>query len=420
MKISARRVALRLAIARAVCRFVVACLLFGAGASVDGVLTGRTAQPPFVGVVLATVLVALVLWWLRDGIDRVAARLVLGGQADGYAVMRRLTEQLAATLPVDEIAPRVAEAASRTTGRPRAEVRLWLTGSDSWVRSWPPSAESIGEGTAVEVRHTGSALGEIVVGGDQDTTNATLSSWDRRMLDTLARPAGSALSTVRLTVELRQRKAELERLTAALRASRQRLLSARATEQHRMRAEIAARVGPHLSAALAAVDRSDLTPAASCSVAAREAESALDELRTVARGVYPPTLTEVGLAASLESWLARTQVDATIDLADGIGQPLGGSAAAIAPELAACLYFCAVTSMSRLAQHHATAIHVGVSVDAGPVLSIAACVTASVSTEVITAVTDRVEAFDGTVTSELDGHEFALSATFPTRSDGAS
>lgn len=418
MRAGAGRTTLQLAAARAVCRFVVAGTLFGAAALADQLFTGHTGRPPLSDVVGVTILVAIALWQLRDRIDRLAARTVLRDRADGYTVMRRLTEQLAATLPVDEVAPRVAEAASRTTGRPRAEVRLWLSSSDHpWARSWPPAAASIGRGTAVEVRHTGATLGEIVVEGDRDGADSALSSWDRRMLDTLARPAGAALSTVRLTVELRHRKAELEELTTALRASRQRLLAARATEQHRMRTDVAARVGPHLSAAVAAVDGTDGCTSDACATVAREAELALDELRTIARGIYPPTLSEVGLHASLESWLARAQVDATLELAEDLQRPPAGGAVAIAPDLAACLYFCAVTSLSVLARHRAAAIRVAVSSGPGPVLTIAARAADPARVEVITAVTDRVEAFGGTVLSRCGEREFSLTATFPARTE---
>jgi signal transduction histidine kinase len=217
---------------------------------------------------------------------------------------------------------------------------------------------------------------------------------------------------VRLTVELRQRKTELEELTAALRASRDRLLTARAVEQQRMRAEVATRLGTHLSAALTAIDDAQATPGnGSMATVAQEAELALDELRVIARGIYPPTLAEVGLAASLESWLARTSVTATLDIADDL-------ASSPDPDTVACLYFCAVTSMSHLAHHRASAIRVGVA--AGPVLSIGASVPAPVAAETIEAVTDRIEAFGGRVHSRLDEHEFTLTATLPARVGAAS
>ncbi|MBB2893768.1 hypothetical protein [Flexivirga oryzae] len=412
-----RRTSLRLAVVRAALRFLVAILVYGA-AAVAYLLIGHRGQPPAAAIVGVTVVVAALLWLLRDRIDRLAMRAVFGRRADGYRVMRDLTEQLAATLPVDEVAPRVAEAACDTTGRSRAEVRLWLTDGEPWACSWPPSAASIGAGTAVEVRHTGSALGEIVV--DDDRATNVLSSWDRRMLDTLARPAGAALSTVRLTVELRQRKSELEQLTAALHASRDRLLTARAVERERMRAEVATLVGTHLSAALAALgDGTGPARIGSLATVARESELALDELRTIARGIYPPTLLEVGLAASLESWLARTGVDATLDVTAG-GEPAGDGSPSIDAEVVACLYFCAVTSMGQLARHSASGIGIRVSDRPVPTLSLQARASEAVCREAIQSVTDRIEAFDGQVRSRLGDNGFALTATLPFRRGGSS
>ncbi|MFC6704577.1 hypothetical protein [Flexivirga alba] len=98
-------VGLRLSAARTACRFVVAGVVFGSAALAYALVAGHTGQPPLAGVVGVTVVVAAALWLLREPIDRLAARVVLGVGADGYAVMRELTAQLAATLPVDEVAP---------------------------------------------------------------------------------------------------------------------------------------------------------------------------------------------------------------------------------------------------------------------------------------------------------------------------
>ena len=430
--VTGRRVGLRLAAVRGTVRLAGAGTVYGLAATVYLRESGSTEQPPLVGVVGVTVVVAAVLWLLRARIDRFSARMLLGEQADGYQVMRALTQQLAGTLPVDEVAPRVAEAACRATGQPRAEVRLWLPGGERWTRSWPPAATPIGGGATVGVQHTGTAVGEIAVEVEEGSRE-TLSLWDRQLLHDLARPAGPALSTVRLTVELRRRRAELERLTVALQASRDRLLAARSLEQHRMRSEVAARVSPHLSAALTSLAALPSLPVpttasvvatdpglarATAQVDGRgvgrafetvgaEAALALDELRTIARGIFPPTLSEVGLAASLESWLVRAGVTATVDV------PTDLAHLAQRPDLQACLYFCAVTSLARLAGHDARAVTLTVVDGPGLVLSVGAQVAETVGREVIDAVTDRIEAVGGGVESDLGVSRFALTATIP-------
>ena len=88
-------------------------------------------------------------------------------------------------------------------------------------------------------------MGEI----DVDLRDADLSGRDRRLLDDLVGPAGLALSTVRLTVELRRRAAELEQVTAALAVSTERIADARRVQIERMRGDIRQRVLPHLDRA---------------------------------------------------------------------------------------------------------------------------------------------------------------------------
>lgn len=420
------RTAVRLAAGRAICRFVVAGALFGTAALIYRAVSGRSGQPPLLGVVAVTVVVALTLWLLQRRIEAVTARLLLGERADGYQVMQALTRQLAAVLPVDEVAPRVAETAVRTTGRARAEVRLWLADGQQWTRSWPPAPVSgeapIGPVDAVGVQHSGLAVGEIVVGelahgklaggesltghqGADDGHRSDLSPRNRKLLDELARPAGAALSTVRLTVELRNRKADLERTTAALRASRERLLGARALEQRRMRAEVASLVRPHLAAALAAT-----ADPGSLDTAATAAGLALDELRSIARGIYPPTLSDVGLAGSLQSWLGRTDLDAVLEV------PADLPVLHARPELEACLYFCAVTSIAGLAGRVAGPATVRIDDLPDPVLQLTARAPEAVARDIVEAVTDRIEAFGGTVAGELATDHFAFTATVPARS----
>ncbi|MDN5796621.1 MAG: hypothetical protein L0H79_12810 [Intrasporangium sp.] len=409
-----RRVALRLAAGRAVARFVVAAVVYGLAAGAYRAVSGSTGQPPFAGVVGVTVVVAALLWLLCDRIDRLAARLLLGEQADGYEVMRVLTRQLAGTLPVDEVAPRVAEAASHTTRQSRAEVRLWLADGQRWSRSWPPATATVGHGTTVQVRHTGSSVGEIAV--EDGAEPEGLSPRDRRLLEDLARPAGPALSTVRLTVDLRRRKADLERLTAALEASRQRLLRARILEQHRMHAEVAARVSPHIATALAALGegRQARLNTGAFETAGLAAGQALDELRSIARGVFPPTLFEVGLAASLESWLIRAHVDAELEVPDEL------PALHACQDLEACLYFCTVTSLAQLAGRGASRIKVAVTDQPGPRLRIEAGLLEAAAPEVVEAMRDRIEAFSGTVLSVVSTGRLTLTAEVPVAAGGPS
>lgn len=367
----------------------------------------HAGRPSLLEVVVATVLVTVLLWTAQDRIDRLLRRLVLGERAGGHEIMQGLLRRMSTTLPVDEVVPRVAEVASRTTGRPSAEVRLWLGDGERWSQAWPTPAVSgpAGSRHAVGVRYAGADVGEIAV----ELAGEQLSPVEQRLLDELAGPAGLALSTVRLTVQLRQRKADLERLTAALEASRDRLLTARVDEQRRFRSEVSGSVTTHVSTALAALEDAAATPAAATAPstgpraaaadidpalvqqAGTEAGLALDALRVIARGVYPPRLADQGYASSVDGWLLRAERHARI----GLSGDLPGLHAD--PALESCLYFCTVTVLAALDAGGATDLSVQLDVGPRVELRVAGSGDRPLDEDVSLVVGDRVAAFDGTV-----------------------
>jgi signal transduction histidine kinase len=82
-----------------------------------------------------------------------------------------------------------------------------------------------------------------------------------------------------------------------------------------------------------------------------ELRSAHDELRDLAQGVYPPVLTEHGLAAALQSAADRCSIPVRAAL-----QPIGRHRA----EVEAAVYFCCVEALQN-AVKHAQAATIGVS-----------------------------------------------------------
>jgi hypothetical protein len=375
----------RLVIGSVAARLVLAGCLYALLALTYRAVSGGTGRPPLLDVLLATAAVTGVEWTARPLLDRLLRTALLGPRAAGHEAMQGLLHRMTTTLPVDEVVPRVAEAASRTTGRPSAEVRLWVSEGERWSQGWPlaPAGERSAVRHSVGVRYAGSEVGEIAV----EVGDEQLSPVERRLLDDLAGPAGLALSTVRLTLQLRQRKAELERLTGALEASRNRLLSARSVEQRRLRGEVATRVTTHVSAALAALDGGSYA----VERAGAEAALALDALRVIARGIYPPRLADQGYSSSVDGWLLRSGIHARLDLG------AGAAALRAEPALEACLYFCTVTVLAALDAAGATDL--GVALDDGSrvTLRVSGRGGGPVEADALLVVTDRIDAFDGTV-----------------------
>ena len=71
-------------------------------------------------------------------------------------------------------------------------------------------------------------------------------------------------------------------------------------------------------------------------------ESALDELRTLAQGIYPPLLSSGGLAEALAAACRRTPIRVRLD-ADGVGR--------YQPELEAAVYYCCLEALQNAAKH---------------------------------------------------------------------
>ena len=341
-----------------------------------------TGRPGLLAVVLATIVVAVLLHLAEDPLAKVADRMAYGKRAESQRVVRGLLRRMASALPVDEVVPRLAQAAGRTVGGPRAAVTVSLADGREWTQVWPPDGAAGESAITAGVPHHGVPIGAIKV----DLPAAETGPAERRLLDELAAPAGLALSTVRLTLELRQRIAQLERANAALIASRDRLRTARQDEQRRLRADVDRHVLRHLVAAQRALDASTIDRGE----AAARCEQALDELRLIARGIYPSRLGEAGLLVSLDGWLERAR--AHVDIA--ARTPL--TMLRTNPELEACMYFCAVTALDALATAGASRLVAEVSeTEADVRLRVSGDGAPELSRETLTALRDRIEAFDG-------------------------
>jgi hypothetical protein len=165
---------------------------------------------------------------------------------------------------------------------------------------------------------------------------------EQRMLEDIADQASVAFRNVRLQVELAAQVDRLAEQTRALDASRRRLIDAADTERRRLEAALAREVLPvmtQLRADLAAPAADvDETTAASY---VQRATVALEALRELTRGIYPPLLTRSGLTAALTSFADRRGV------ADVVTVDPGVSSARYAERVEAAAYFCCLEALVR-------------------------------------------------------------------------
>ena len=120
------------------------------------------------------------------------------------------------------------------------------------------------------------------------------------------------------------------------------------------------------------------------------AETALRELRDLARGIHPPVLADRGLEAALNSLANATPMQVTLDVSVG-ERP--------APAVETAAYFVAAEALANAAKH-AHAEHVDVTVERnGSLLSLAVrddgCGGADPAGHGLSGLRRRVEALDG-------------------------
>lgn len=105
-------------------RFVIAVIIYGGALMLSRSWSSGLDRMPVWFVLVASAVLAAVLWMTRKPLQDLVDRLVLGDRADGYAQVRVLLQRMATTLPVDEVVPALAGTAGRTVHSSRAEVRL--------------------------------------------------------------------------------------------------------------------------------------------------------------------------------------------------------------------------------------------------------------------------------------------------------
>jgi signal transduction histidine kinase len=189
------------------------------------------------------------------------------------------------------------------------------------------------------VRHHGEVLGALSI---EKRPGEALSPTEQKLVRDLAAQAGLVLRNAGLTADLRATIAEL-------RTSRQRLVTAQDEERRRLERNLhdgAQQRLVALNVKLGLLERLvDRDPEQARTVASQlqgEANDALEELRDLARGIYPPLLADQGLVAALESQARRSAVPVTIE-ADGVGR--------YAREAEAAVYFSCLEALQNVAKY---------------------------------------------------------------------
>ncbi|HEV3233826.1 MAG TPA: GAF domain-containing sensor histidine kinase [Candidatus Dormibacteraeota bacterium] len=320
-----------------------------------GTLVGSGGQPNLLLSIVATAIVAIAFQPVRERLQKIANRLVYGKRATPYEVLSQFSERVAETYAAEDALPNMARVLAEGTGSERAQVWLRAGMSLRPAATWPESGGSPEEPVpvhgddlpylpgeqAVPVRHQGELLGALTVTKRQ---GESLTPIEQKLLDDLAHQAGLVLKNVGLTAELLARLDDL-------RASRQRLVAAQDEERRRLERNlhdgaqqnlVAIKVKLGLAETLA-----DRDPAKARELVGQlkaDTDEALETLRDLARGIYPPLLADRGLAAALEAQARKATLPVEID-SDGVGR--------YPQDVEAAVYFCVLEALQNVQKYAA-------------------------------------------------------------------
>ncbi len=374
-----------------------------------GALVGGRVSEQYWASVVATALVALAFQPLRRGVQRLGDRVVYGRRAAPYQALADLGRRLAQAVSLEQVLPGIAEVSGRSIGAAQATVRLAVSGSDDVVAHWPtPPAPDRPAGStyAQPVWEGGGQLGEITV---RMPAGRQVSGTDKILLADIATQAGLGMRSAQLAAQLRVQVDQAGAQTEELEASRLRLLAAQASQRQRLTRAVNAEVLPHLTQLRVELARASgaTDPAAASRLldaASETTNQALEALRDIARGVYPPLLARKGLAAALRLYAARAGGRVVL----AVSAP--AQAGRFPPTLEAVAYFCAVETVRELGGSALVELDLE---DSHLTLTVTATDLSGRLADGGQGVVDRVLAWGGTVTIDAQDAPARLRVSFP-------
>jgi signal transduction histidine kinase len=319
---------------------VVASVLTAMYLGVIALATVGTVSRILVGVVLLVVTFTPV----RRAARSLADRIVYGRRATSYEVLADFTEHMAETYATDDVLPRMAEILAGATGASRATVWLVVGGElrPAATDGDPPPPRAlaapgdtlpeIADDAVAEVRHHGDLLGALSV---SMPPNDPLDPGRRKLVGDLASQAGLVLRNVRLIEEL---KASRQRLVAAQDEERRKL--ERNLHDGAQQQLVALSVKVRLAQQLTTRDPERAT--ALLEDVQTDTTDALENLRQLARGIYPPLLADKGLVAALEAQVRRASIPVRIR-----GEDVGR----YGQDVEAAVYFSCLEALQNVAKY---------------------------------------------------------------------
>ncbi len=324
---------------------VYAIVVVGLGSLVGG-------QRNLVLSIGSTALVAVLFEPVRTRTQRWANRLVFGRKATPYEVLADLTTRLAAAESYEGLLERMAARLADGIGAARAAVWVAEDGGYRALAAHPPLATrevlaSTIPGWVVPIEHDEDTVGVLSV---ETRRGEMLSPTERRLTEDLAGSAGLVLNKARLDAALAARAADLAE-------SRRRLVGAEDAERRHHEQILEGGVQQQLVAIklrLGMASRTAIEEGADAvgqllQGITGDAQAAIDQVRTLARGIFPPLLETEGLRAALIAAIEQAPVEAraNIDDVDRLPRDIEGA-----------VYFTMLEAITNAVKHAVGPIHV--------------------------------------------------------------
>lgn len=268
-----------------------------------------------------------------DWVDRLNALFLPLAIFVGLAAIRRRRGPLGdLVVELGQVRPgEVGRALARTLGDPSLELVLWLPERQAFV-------DEAGEPVDTTRIPEGRALTPV---GPADEPVAALIH-DERLLGQrpLLEAAGSA---ARLALENARLQAELRAQLAELRASRSRIVEATDVERRRLERDLHDGAQQRLLALGLALQllRDGNGDQELLVQAEAELQTALTELRDLARGIHPTILTEQGLGPAVRSLADRARIPVRVEAGDE----------RYAEAVETAVYFVVAEALTNVAKH---------------------------------------------------------------------
>ena len=282
---------------------------------------------------------------VRPRAQRLANRFVYGKRSTPYEVLSEFSDRIGGAYSMDDVLPRMAQLLGEATGA--QTTRIWLHVGDelrpevSWPADAPavaahpsprPTSPTTSAGEVFEVRHQGELLGALTI---SLPPNDPMNPSKEQLARDIAAQAGLVLRNVALIEDVRE--------------SRRRIVTAQDERARKLERDIhdgaqqqLVALSVKLRLAQQLVDRDPGKAAEMLTELQTQTTETLEDLRDLARGIYPPLLADQGLAAALEAQARRSSLNVRFTPT---------ASAATRQDVESAVYFCCLEAINNAAKY---------------------------------------------------------------------